>query len=108
MYFEPRTNSVMMNEDEIFFLREFYNNNNGIIEVWVLNLTNEPKLLLRRTKIGKCIKADSLTVHDAGQDQRVNTLGHQPVELLSAAELQKWRDFLKQQLELDKNELLMS
>ena len=50
-----------MNEDKIFFLRGFYNNNNGIIKVWVLNLTDEPKLLLRWTKIGKCIKADSLS-----------------------------------------------
>ena len=44
VYFEPRTNSVMMNEYEIFFLRGFYSNDNGIVEVWVLNLTDEPKL----------------------------------------------------------------
>ena len=74
----------------------------------MLNLTDETKPILRRMKIGKCIKADSLPVHDASQDRRVNTLGHQPIESLSAAELQERRNFLKQQLELDKNELLTS
>ena len=88
MYFEPRTNSVTMNEDKIFFLRGFYTNSNGIIEIWVLDLTDEPKLLLQRTKVGKCIQADQLPVLDAEQNRRVNTLGHQPVKSLSAAELQ--------------------
>ena len=97
-----------MNEDEIFFLRGFYSNLNGIIEVWVLNLMDETKPVLGRMKIGKCIRADSSPLHDASQDKRVHTLGHQPIESLSAAELQEQRDFLKQQLELDKNKLLTS
>lgn len=103
VYFEPKVNSNILNEKEMFFVKGFYVNKNGLINVWVMNLSNVPQRLDRNTRVGKCFMVNSPPVVQAGQ---VNTLGHQAPETLTPAEVQERVDFLKQELELDKNELL--
>ena len=106
-YFEPKTDNFMLNEEELFFLRGFYPNNNGVIEVWVLNLTDKPKQLKKNIKVGKCCHVYSSPEQvEQLQQEPVNVLGHQPAETLTVQETQERKEFLKQQLELDNNELL--
>ena len=48
----------------------------------------------------------SLPEPDQQPERRDKTPGHQPVETLCARDVQEWKEFQQQQLELDKNKLL--
>ena len=105
VYFQPKDNIFSLNNQDMLFLQGFYSNTNGEIEVWMLNMSHDVRVIQKGLMVGKVFKAydvkpEPVPAHD------VHSLGHQSADSLSPEELAERTLFLNTELGLDTNEML--
>ena len=122
VYFEPKNDIPDLNNNELLFMKGFYNNQDGLLKVCLMNLSKSVQTVGSGLTVGKVYAASGPPVHPDVQpvqrevqscsgsgsprSPRVQTLDHEAVEDLEETDREERRKYLTTELELDKIVLL--